>query len=108
MSPQDFCMDGSKPFVLADRPTEVEPVYTSTKDYKAQLENYTDAINQLQRHVARARSLCHAPFSGDGRSRKRLAPSAQVFQGLIRATLQFQYYKSQVTMNLITTICGAV
>ena len=100
MSPQDFCIDGSKPFILADRPTSVEPIYSSKKDYKAQLEEFTDEINELQRRMyAHDRYAMLAIFQAMDAAGKD-GTIRQVFSGVNPHGLQISAFKKPSSNEL--------
>lgn len=48
-SASDYRIDGSEPLVLAERPNAVDRIYDDKSDYKKQIRDSRDAINELQR-----------------------------------------------------------
>jgi len=49
ISVSDFRIDGSEPLVLGDRANEVEKFYEDKSDYKKQIRDSRDALDELQR-----------------------------------------------------------
>lgn len=43
-----FRITGDKPFVLANMPTRIDPLYHTSADYKDQIDDFRDEINDLQ------------------------------------------------------------
>jgi PPK2 family polyphosphate:nucleotide phosphotransferase len=90
---QDFRIDGSKPFVLADNPTKVDPIYESKKDYKEKLEELTDQINEAQRRMyAHDRYAMLAIFQAMDAAGKD-GTIRQVFSGVNPHGLQISAFK---------------
>lgn len=48
ISTSDFRIDGSEPLVLADRPNSVEKLYENKSDYKKQMKDSRETLNDLQ------------------------------------------------------------
>lgn len=100
MNPQDFRIDGSKPFVLSDTPTKVEPLYLSKKDYKEQLDDLTEAINESQRRMyAHDRYSMLTIFQAMDAAGKD-GTIRQVFSGVNPHGLQISAFKKPTTNEL--------
>lgn len=50
-TPEDFRFDGSRPFSLKTQQSLAAPLYEGKKDYRNQLENYVEEINELQQRM---------------------------------------------------------